>query len=167
MALFSWTSSPRQAISRPASNGSRRTRMDTESLPHNNHSAHSSRREMVLDHMFMGELLRYLWRTRECNIEVLRSQSTTPAMTSCSTATELSGTFSSSPVTGNPRPERSASISRWRRSPVVVSSGSCSTGLRWNWVPISGSAVSLASHCRPWETALASTRRATAMDIWI
>lgn len=48
--------------------------MDFESMPHNNHSAYSSRREMVLDHMFMGELLRYLWRTRDCNIEVLRSQ---------------------------------------------------------------------------------------------
>lgn len=48
--------------------------MDTGSMPQNNHSAHSSRREMVLDHMFMGELLRYLWRTRDCNIEVLRSQ---------------------------------------------------------------------------------------------
>jgi hypothetical protein len=48
--------------------------MDTGSVPQNNHSTQSSRREMVLDHAFMGELLRYLWRTLDCNIEVLRSQ---------------------------------------------------------------------------------------------
>lgn len=48
--------------------------MDTELVTHNSHTAHSSRREMVLDHMFVGELLRHLWCTRDGNVEVLRSQ---------------------------------------------------------------------------------------------
>ena len=40
----------------------------------NNHTVQSSRREKVLDHLFIGDLLRYLWRTRDCNVEVLRSE---------------------------------------------------------------------------------------------
>lgn len=39
-----------------------------------NHTAQSSRREKVLDHLFIGDLLHYLWRTRDCNVEVLRSE---------------------------------------------------------------------------------------------
>lgn len=48
--------------------------MATELATHNSHTAHSSRREMVLEHMFVGELLRHLWCTRDGNVEVLRSQ---------------------------------------------------------------------------------------------
>ena len=45
-----------------------------ELAPLNSHSADSGRREMLLEHLFIGDLLRYLWRTRDCNVEVLRSQ---------------------------------------------------------------------------------------------
>ncbi len=48
--------------------------MQLGSSPKNSHSLHSSRREKVLDHLFIGDLLRYLWRTRDCNVEVLRSE---------------------------------------------------------------------------------------------
>lgn len=48
--------------------------MDIELVPYNNHTAHSSSREMVLDFTFTSALLRHLWCSRGGNVEVLRSQ---------------------------------------------------------------------------------------------
>jgi hypothetical protein len=40
----------------------------------NPHSAYSSYREMVLEHVFLGELLRYLWQQGMYEVEVMKSQ---------------------------------------------------------------------------------------------
>ncbi len=38
------------------------------------HSIHSSYREMVLEHLFVGEVMRYRWRNQLPHIEMLKSQ---------------------------------------------------------------------------------------------
>lgn len=38
------------------------------------HSIHSSYREMVLEHLFVGEIMRYCWQHRLPRIEMLKSQ---------------------------------------------------------------------------------------------
>ena len=38
------------------------------------HSQHSSLREMVIEHLFVGELLRHLWRAGHHDIEILRAE---------------------------------------------------------------------------------------------
>lgn len=38
------------------------------------HSIHSSYREMVLEHLFVGEVMKYCWRNQLARIEMLKSQ---------------------------------------------------------------------------------------------
>lgn len=48
--------------------------MDPVTATDESHSAHSSTREKVLEHLFVGELLRCLWCKGTRDIEVLRSE---------------------------------------------------------------------------------------------
>ena len=55
--------------------------VDTAGRPASVHSTDSSLREKVIEHLFVGELLRSLWRKGVRDIEVLRPRSTAAAMT--------------------------------------------------------------------------------------
>jgi len=48
--------------------------MNVETIVDPGHTAHSSTREKVLEHLFVGELLRCLWRQGARDIEVLRAE---------------------------------------------------------------------------------------------
>lgn len=48
--------------------------MQIESLNGLDHTAHSSTREKVLEHLFVGDLLRCLWRKGARDVEVLRAE---------------------------------------------------------------------------------------------
>ena len=47
------------------------------------HTVNSSTREKVLEHLFVGDLLRCLWRRGARDIEVLRAEVDGAATTSC------------------------------------------------------------------------------------
>jgi hypothetical protein len=51
-----------------------RTDMDETRPPDNSHFLQSSLREKLLEHVFVGELLQYLWRAQRRDVEVLRAE---------------------------------------------------------------------------------------------
>jgi hypothetical protein len=48
--------------------------VDSELERNSNHSAHSSLRESIIEHLFVGEILKQLWREHITQVEVLKPQ---------------------------------------------------------------------------------------------
>ncbi len=76
--FFRWTSRPREANSVTVSSEGRQTTQTLEpkenELPDSAHYAESSAREKLVEHVFLGELLRGLWRRNVRDLEVLRPE---------------------------------------------------------------------------------------------
>jgi len=76
--FFRWTSRPREANSVTVSSEGRQMMQTLEpkenKLPDPAHYAESSAREKLVEHVFLGELLRGLWRRNVRDLEVLRPE---------------------------------------------------------------------------------------------
>jgi hypothetical protein len=87
------------------------------------HSTHSSGREKVLEHIFLGDLLRALWRMGVHDVQVLRPEIDRNGY-EFMLGHERSGARSNSraPI-GVARPRKSRSTAIWRMSRAAASSG--------------------------------------------
>ena len=89
---------------------------------------HSTLRERIVEHVFVGDVLRTLWRRGVTDVEILRPEfdahgydvvmSRGPVVRHVQLKTRLRA--------------KCRSVARWRKSQVAVSSGSVLIRIRWN-----------------------------------